>query len=277
MNRLALSLRLCAGATVGAIVMTLAIPAAEALATIPTMPGAGSAAATAALPVCAPGQESTPASGSGTPAPLGNLQGLPDDVAGGGVFAGIALDAEQVKMAATVIAVGKQMGITRRGVEIGVAVATQQSSLRPEAVNGDWLGLFQQNSVTYTQYRRTEPGAAAWMFYDQLVKQVPGYDTDPRTDYEIGEVVQKTRTGWRFAEYTAMATALADRLLDKVTIAQDEVVCTPAPAQQAATGSAFDPGNIVSDAVFYNSSAMTVDQIRTFLLSEGEGCRPPPA
>ena len=30
------------------------------------------------------------------------------------------------------------------------------------------------------------------MFYDQLIKLVPGYDTDPRQNYEIGDVVQKT-------------------------------------------------------------------------------------
>ena len=132
------------------------------------------------LPVCLPGQESAPVSGAGTPAPLGVLEGLPADLkAAGGTFAGIGLDAEQVTMAATIVAVGKQMGITRRGIEIAVAVATEQSSLRPEAINEDWLGLFQQNPVTYTQYRRTEPGGAAWMFYDQLIKQVPGYDTDP--------------------------------------------------------------------------------------------------
>ena len=50
------------------------------------------------------------------------------------------------------------------------------------------------------------------------------------------------------------------------------MTCTPAPAAQTATGSAFDPGNIVSDAVFYNTSAMTVEQIRVFLRAEGEGC-----
>src|SRR5664279_6031030 len=125
-----------------------------------------------ALPVCPPGQEAETVAGSGTPAPLGNLQNLPSDVAGGGVFGGVALDAEQVKMAGIITAVGKQMGITRRGVEIGIAVATEQSSLRPEAINGDWLGLFQQNPEMYTQYRRTEPGGAAWMFYDQLLKPV---------------------------------------------------------------------------------------------------------
>jgi hypothetical protein len=105
----------------------------------------------AAIPVCLPGQESAAVSGSGTPAPLGNLQGLPAGIASGGSFAGIALNAEQVKMAATIVAVGKQMGITRRGIEIGLSVATEQSSLRPEALNGDWLGLFQQNPVDYTE------------------------------------------------------------------------------------------------------------------------------
>jgi len=270
-ERSALPVRLLAGATVGAVVMTLAVPAVQALAGVPVAIGSTTVAGSG-LPTCAPGQQSTTVSGSGTPAPLGNLQGLPDDLASGGVFAGVALDGEQVRMAATVIAVGKQMGITKRGVEIGVAVATEQSSLRPDAVNNEWLGLFQQNPVTYTQYRRTDPGGAAWMFFDQLIKQVPGYDTDPRSNDEIGDVVQKTTTGWRFAEYNDMAVALADRLMDAVSIQQDDVTCTPAPAEQATTGSAFDPGNIISDAVFYNTSAMTVDQIRTFLLSEGEGC-----
>ena len=230
---------------------------------------------TAGVPTCLPGQESVPASGSGTPAPLGNLQGLPADIAAGGTFAGVALTASQVEMAATIVAVGKQMGITRRGIEIGLSVATEQSSLRPEAINADWLGLFQQNPVTYTQYRRTEPGGASWMFYDQLVKLVPGYDTDPRQNFEIGDVIQKTTTGERFAQYQDMATALAGQLIDAVSLQQDDVVCTPAPAQQTTTGSVFDPGNIISDAVFYNIASMTVDQIRIFLRAEGEGCTGP--
>ncbi len=234
-------------------------------------PGAPTASA-AVLPVCLPGQEATTEAGAGTPAPLGTLDPLPAEAADGGVFAGVPLDAQQVEMAATIVAVGKQMGITRRGVEIGVAVATQQSSLRPEAVNGDWLGLFQQNPTTYTQYRRTEPGGAAWMFYDQLLKQVPDYDTDPRPNYAVGDVVQKTTTGERFAEYDAMAAAVADDLFDAVQLKQDDATCAPAPAVQASTGSAFDAGNIISDAVFYNVASMSVEQIRAFLRAEGEGC-----
>ena len=255
-----------------AIIATISVSAGVATAApvTPTVPIVAPVAS--GLSTCLPGQESAPLSGSGTPAPLGNLQGLPADLAAGGTFAGIALTGEQVQMAAIVIAVGKQMGITRRGVEIALSVATEQSSLRPDAVNKDWLGLFQQNPTAYTQYRRTEPGGASWMFYDQLLKQVPGYDTDPRQNYEIGDVVQKTTTGERFAEYQGMATDLAGRLMDAVSLHQDDVTCAPAPAAQAATGSAFDPGNIISDAVFYNTAAMTADQIRVFLRSEGEGC-----
>ncbi len=242
--------------------------------TPPPSPGAAAAAATA-LPVCLPGQEPTTVSGSGTPAPLGNLQGVPADVKGGGTFGGVSLSAGQIEMAATVVAVGKQMGISRRGIEIGLSVATEQSSLRPEALNKDWLGLFQQNPVQYTQYRRTEPGGASWMFYDQLIKLVPDYDTDPRSNYEIGDVVQKTTTGERFAEYQQMATDLAGKLIDAVSLQQDDVTCTPAPATAETSGSGFDPGNIVSDQVFYNSTSMTADQLRIFIRAEGEGCTGP--
>ena len=135
------------------------------------------------------------------------------------------------------------------------------------------MGLFQQNPVDYTMYPRTEPGGAAWMFYDRLLKLVPGYDTDPRTDYEIGDVVQLTGTGERFGQYQDMARELAGQLVDNVSLAQDDVTCVPAPASPATTsGSGFDAGNIISDAVFYNTGAMTVEQIRQFVLTQGEGC-----
>ncbi len=247
---------------------------AAAAPTTPVAPPAPSATPTA-VPTCLPGQEPTTVSGSGTPAPLGNLQGVPADIKAGGTFGGVALDAGQIQMAATVVAVGKQMGITRRGIEIGLSVATEQSSLRPEALNKDWLGLFQQNPVDYTQYRRTEPGGASWMFFDRLLKLVPGYDTDPRANYEIGDVVQKTTTGERFAEYQPMATDLAGKLIDAVSLQQNDVTCVPAAKTAEATGSRFDPGNIVSDQVFYNSQAMTVDQIRIFIRAEGEACTGP--
>ncbi len=280
------ALRLAVISVAGAVVSTVGLGAgiaAGAPPVVPPVPGVPEVSTptptptpattpAAGLPICLPGQESAPLSGSGTPAPLGNLQGLPADLAAGGSFGGVGLSAEQVRMAATVIAVGKQMGITRRGIEIALSVATEQSSLRPEALNKDWLGLFQQNPINYTQYRRTEPGGASWMFYDQLVKRVPGYDSDARPNYEIGDIVQQTRTAERFAEYQDMAADLAGRLTDAVSLHQDDVTCVPAPAAQASTGSGFAPGSIISDAVFYNASSMTADQIRVFLRGEGEGC-----
>ena len=70
-----------------------------------------------------------------------------------------------------------------------------------------------------------------------------------------------------------MASDLAGQLIDAVSLAQDDVTCVPAPASPATTtGSGFDPGNIISDAVFYNTGAMTVEQIREFLRPQGEGC-----
>jgi hypothetical protein len=48
----------------------------------------------------------------------------------------------------------------------------------------------------------------------------------------------------------------------------------PEPAlEPAADTSAFRPGNIITDAVFYDSGAMTVTQIQAFLNSEGASCR----
>ncbi len=264
---------LVAALSVTVISTGLSVGIAAAAPTTPVTPAAPAASASS-LPVCLPGQVATTVSGTGTPAPLGNLLGVPADVKGGGTFGGVSLDAGQIDMAATIVAVGKQMGITRRGIEIGLSVATEQSSLRPEAINRDWLGLFQQNPEQYTQYRRTEPGGASWMFFDQLLKLVPKYDADPRTNYEIGDVVQKTATGERFAEYQQMATELAGKLMDAVSLEQDDVTCIPAATAEA-TGSRFDPGNIVSDQVFYNSAAMTVDQIRIFIRAEGEGCTGP--
>lgn len=46
-----------------------------------------------------------------------------------------------------------------------------------------------------------------------------------------------------------------------------------APQQsQALSGSDFDPGQIISDAVFFNAQSMTPDQIQAFLVAKESGC-----
>ena len=49
-------------------------------------------------------------------------------------------------------------------------------------------------------------------------------------------------------------------------------VVPTSPAGCTAGGTAWDPGNIISDAVFYNSSSMTTAQIRDFITTKGTNC-----
>jgi hypothetical protein len=50
---------------------------------------------------------------------------------------------------------------------------------------------------------------------------------------------------------------------------------TPTAECTTTGGQAWDPGNIISDQVFYNTSSMTVEQIRDFITTHGEGCSSP--
>ena len=49
-------------------------------------------------------------------------------------------------------------------------------------------------------------------------------------------------------------------------------VVPTSPAGCTAGGTAWDPGNIISDSVFYNSSSMTTAQIRDFITTKGTNC-----
>lgn len=56
-------------------------------------------------------------------------------------------------------------------------------------------------------------------------------------------------------------------------LAAFQVSTAPPPAAVAADGRDFKPGNIISDAVFYNSSAMTAAQVQSFLNARVPSCR----
>lgn len=43
-------------------------------------------------------------------------------------------------------------------------------------------------------------------------------------------------------------------------------------SRDGGAGAAFDPGNIIADEVFYNSTSMTVAQIREFVAEQNKGC-----
>ena len=173
-----------------------------------------------------------------------------------GNYAGITLNDQQMKVAGTITAVTKQMRLTRRAAEIALAVAMQESTLNPDAVNGPWVGLFQQapdpSSGLYTQYDRTDPAGATKMFLEQLVRRVPGYDTDPRQNYELGEVVQESHVGQNVAKWQDMGKALAAVLYSGTPPPQVNTTCS---TDTTGASTEFDPGNIISDATFYNDSA----------------------
>ena len=63
------------------------------------------------------------------PAAGGSLEAVTPDSAPAGDFAGQTLSAEQMKIAGTITAVTKQMKVTRRGAEVALAVAMQESAL----------------------------------------------------------------------------------------------------------------------------------------------------
>ena len=165
-----------------------------------------------------------------TTATAPSLAAVAPAAAAAGDYAGITLNAEQMKIAGTITAVTKQMNLTRRADEIALAVAMQESHFDPTAVNGPWVGLFQQapDPVTglYTQYDRTDPAGATRMFLDQLVRRVPGYDTDPRQNYELGEVVQESHVGQNVAKWQDMGKALAAVLYSGTPPPQVNTTCS---------------------------------------------------
>jgi murein DD-endopeptidase MepM/ murein hydrolase activator NlpD len=110
-------------------------------------------------------------------APLGLVPLLASDGSGIGTVAGCSvtggdfvdgLDAEQSRNAATIVAVGQQLDVPRYGLQIALATAMQESSLRNlDYGDRDSLGLFQQRPSTGwgNPSQVTDPMYAARAFY----------------------------------------------------------------------------------------------------------------
>lgn len=217
-----------------------------------------------------------------SPAPAGRIDPA---VLPSGTFAGVTLNSLQVTTASTIVRVGRQMAITRRGIRIAIAVAMQESSLNPAAIRGRYIGLFQQHSdpqaTLYTHDNRLDPVGATTMFFQQLVKMAPGYQHDASMDWQIGEVIQQTEVGRNVEQWFSLSEALTARLFILPLITPGALSATSHPQTLAvsncspATGgrfTRFDPGLIISDAIFYNTKSMTALNIRTFLNSRGARC-----
>ncbi|WIX98182.1 C40 family peptidase [Amycolatopsis mongoliensis] len=125
----------------------------------------------------------------------------------------------QLDVAKRIVATAKGMAITKRGAVIALQVARQESTFDPAATVGRATGAFQQIAPgpadAYVGYDRTDPGMAAKGFFTVLLARVPGYDSDPRSNADIGQVVQASGAGaGKYAPWQPLAESLADVLYD---------------------------------------------------------------
>lgn len=136
--------------------------------------------------------------------------GRPAEIAG---FAGAQLD-----HAATIAAVGREMGVPDRGLVIALATAMQEATLRNlDHGDRDSLGLFQQRPSqgwgSPVQVR--DPRYAATQFYDRLL-QVPGWEAMPLT--VAAQTVQRSAYPDAYAKWEDEAAAI---------VAAIDMTCTP--------------------------------------------------
>ena len=72
----------------------------------------------------------------------------------------------------------------------------------------------------------------------------------------------------------AMTAAVAAVAALLVPVAGIPVASAPSvPAASAADGRLFDPGNIISDALFFNGAAMNATDVQSFLARQVPSCR----
>ncbi|MFC3456321.1 C40 family peptidase [Amycolatopsis speibonae] len=136
---------------------------------------------------------------------------------GGNATVDLALP--QLDVAKSIVATAKGMAITRRGVVIALQIARQESRFEADVVVGRATGAFQQIAPgpnnAYTGYDRKNAGMAAKGFFTVLLARVPGYDTDARSNADIGQVVQASGAGAsKYEPWQPLAESLASVLYD---------------------------------------------------------------
>lgn len=163
----------------------------------------------------------TPSAVNAEPASMADAG--PPDV--GDAAEGTGLSVGQREKAASIIAVGEQMGIPRRGWVIAVATAMQESKLLMyansdvpaslqlphEAVGSDHdsVGLFQQRPNWGTMGQRMDVTTSARLFYEALA-EVPGWRHMPLT--VAAQDVQVSAFPDAYAKWESLATDLVGAL-----------------------------------------------------------------
>jgi hypothetical protein len=119
---------------------------------------------------------------------------------------GPALAADQAATAATIVRVGRAMGIPDRGIVVAVAAARQESGLRNlDHGDRDSLGVFQQRASWGSVAQRMDPEWAAGAFYRAL-QRVPGWQA--MTVTQAAQAVQVSAYPGAYARWEPLAVAV---------------------------------------------------------------------
>lgn len=152
------------------------------------------------------------------------------------------LSQESIRMAAIIIAVGRERGVAPRGWIIAVATALQESNLSNLGDLGDnndhdSLGLFQQRPSQGwgTPEQIKDPRYAAGKFYEHLVK-VENWASLPLT--QAAQAVQRSAYPDAYAKHERLATEIVNALSPGAGSAvsdETEIRCA-APGEISASG-----------------------------------------
>jgi len=157
------------------------------------------------------------------------------------------LDADQLANARVIIATGAALKVPDRGVEIALATAMQESTLRNlNYGDRDSVGLFQQrpSSGWGTVAELTTPEIAAKKFYAALL-EVPGWQSMPLT--VAAQTVQRSAFPLAYAKWESLAGALV-----------------------TATGGGIANLNCTSSLGFATPSGAVGDMLRVALAQQGK-------
>lgn len=124
-----------------------------------------------------------------------------------GVYGDTRLTAEQLKNAATIMSVGRHMGMSHRDLIVGIMTALQESMLRNVNYGTyDSLGLFQQRASWGTAQQRMNPRYASRQFFLRL-KSIK--DRDEMALWQEAQAVQVSAYPRAYAQWEDEARAIA--------------------------------------------------------------------
>ena len=153
------------------------------------------------------------------------------------------LSADQIANIKTVIAVGKEMGISPYGHVVAIATIFQESGAKNiNYGDRDSLGLFQQRASWGSAQERTTPAISARKFYAAL-KQVKGWENMPVT--VAAQKVQRSAFPMAYAKWEQLARQCV------TSFSPGAVISGPmgTVSEDGATGTFADPLGGITQAI----------------------------